>query len=281
LRAGVIRAWEFARQLIQSLARHRALEHAAQLAYFAMLAIFPGAMFLLTVVGFLPLHGVDEAVVRSLHSVLPLEVAGLVETTLREIVGHRRAGLLVSTLLLAIWSGSDVANGLITTLNSAWHVRETRGFLRVRARAVVATLGGGLQILIATVAMFVGPELVHRVMTFLGFGGAFDRVWAVLRWPLALAALMTMTASAYHFLPNVRQRRRFLTFGSTVAVLAWLALSLGFRTWFTHFPTHSKVYGALGTVVILLVWLYWSALMIILGGEVNAIVGRMGLSSSR
>jgi membrane protein len=265
---------EFAHELATALQRDSPFDHAAQLAYFTMLAIFPGAMFLLTVIGYLPLHGLDAAVGHSLHAVLPGDVAVLVETILGEIVGRQRGWLLLSTLLFAAYCGADVAAGLTTSLNRAYRVPETRSFLQLRARTWGVTLVAGIEILIVLAAMLIGPEVVQALMRFLDIHASIDRVWAALRWPLALAAMMLVTATVYRVLPNVRQRRRAVIPGSIVAVLAWLALSLGFRAWVTHFPTQAKSYGALGTVVVLLIWLYWSSLMIILGGEVNAILDR-------
>ena len=270
---------EFARQLLRAVPA--SLDLAAQLAYFAILAIFPGAMFLLTVIGYLPLSGVEALVASSLHAMLPDEVAALFLTTLSEIMGQQHGWLLLSTLAIAVWAGSDVANGLTTALNRAHGVVETRPFLRVRLRAVLVTLGCGIQIFIATAALSIGPDVVRRVWSLFGLAGAFDELWALVRWPVALLAMMTMTACAYYFLPNVRQRWRLFSPGATVAVLAWLGLSQGFRLWVTHFPSQAKAYGALGTVILLLIWLYWSSVMIILGGEVNAIVDRMRAHAPR
>jgi membrane protein len=268
-------ARRFARQLVESFGRNLPLDVAAQVAYFAILAMFPCAMFLLTVLGYLPLRGLDQQIVRSLYAVLPVELARLLETTLREIVGQHRGWLLVSTLLFAIWSASDAASGLITALNRAYDVPETRSPTRIRACAVLVTIGSGIQLLVATTAMMIGPGLVHRIWSTFGLGGAFDRIWALLRVPVALLAMMLMLACVYYFLPNVKLRFRFFTPGAIVAVLSWLALSLGFRLWVSHFPSYARTYGALGTAILLLMWLYWSSVMIILGGEVNAIADRV------
>jgi membrane protein len=97
----------------------------------------------------------------------------------------------------------------------------------------------------------------------------------VLRWPVAALALMTMVACIYYFLPNVKQKWRFITPGSVVAVLAWIVSSIGFRLYVSHFSSYARTYGALGTVVVLLVWLYLSGLMLIMGGEINAILDRV------
>jgi membrane protein len=266
---------EFARQFVESFGRNQPFDLAAQLAYFAILSIFPFAMFVLTLVGFIPLHGLDKHIMNAIYSVMPTEVARLCDQTLHEIVGRQRGWLLVTTLLFALWSASGGASGLITALNRAYDVSETRAAWRVKLRALAVTLGGVVAIVVATTAMLVGPEIVHRIWDFFGFGGAFDEVWAVLRWPVAALAMMTMVACVYYFLPNVKQKWRFITPGSTVAVLAWIFASLGFRVYVGHFASYARTYGALGTVVVLLVWLYLAGLMIILGGEINAILDRV------
>jgi membrane protein len=266
---------EFARQFMESFGRNQPLDLAAQLAYFAILSIFPFAMFLLTLVGYIPLHGLDQQILSAIYSVMPTDVAKLCDTTLHEIVGKQHGWLLWSTLGFALWTASGGASGLITALNRAYDVSETRPAWRVKLRALAVTLGGVLAIIVATAALLIGPEIVRRIWGFFGFGGAFNVLWAYLRWPVAVLAMMTMVACMYYFLPNVKQKWRFITPGSTVAVLAWILASLGFRLYVGHFASYARTYGALGTVVVLLVWLYLSGLMLILGGEINAILDRV------
>jgi membrane protein len=266
---------EFARQFVESFSRNQPFDLAAQLAYYAVLSLFPFIMFVLTIVGYLPLSGIDRQIMDTLYEVMPVAAARLCDKTLHEILGKQRGGLLVFTLLFALWTASGGVSGLITALNRAYDVAETRPAWKVRLRAVLVTLGSMIAVIIALSAMLIGPELVHRVWDFFGFGGAFDRLWAWLRIPVAVATLMTMTACVYYFLPNIKQKFRLITPGSTVAVLAWMAASFGFRIYVSHFSSYARTYGALGTVIILLVWLYLSSLMIILGGEINAILDRV------
>jgi membrane protein len=116
---------------------------------------------------------------------------------------------------------------------------------------------------------------VRQAWTFFGLHGGFDRIWASLRWPMAVLAMTSMLAFVYFYLPNVRQRRRSIVPGSIVAVLGCLLASFGFRIYVTHFGKYARTYGALGTVVVLLLWLYLWGLMIIVGGQVNATLDRL------
>jgi membrane protein len=266
---------EFARQLLESVGRNQPFDLAAQLAYFALLALVPFLMFLLTVVGYVPLHGLDQQIMRTAFDVMPRDTASLLQSTVQEIVGKQHGWLLVSSLLLAIWSASGAVSGLTSALNRAYDVSETRPAWRIKLRALMVTLGGAVAVIVATAAMLIGPNIVHKIWDFFGLGGAFDHLWALLRWPVAMLALMTMLATIYYFLPNVKQRFRFITPGSVFAVVAWLITSWGFRFYVSHFNSYARTYGALGTVIVLLVWLYLSGAMVILGGEINAIIDRV------
>jgi membrane protein len=166
-------------------------------------------------------------------------------------------------------------SGLTTALNRAYETAETRPIWRIRLRALIATIVGVVASLVATIAMLVGPELVRKAWSFFGLTGAFDRLWASLRWPLAVLAMTSMVAFMYHFLPNVQKKRRFILPGSIVAVLGWVGASLAFRVYVVHFGSYARSYGALATVIVLLLWLYIWGVMIIVGGEVNAILDRL------
>jgi membrane protein len=265
----------FFRQFVESFGRNQPLDLAAQLAYFALLSVFPFAMFLLTLVGYIPLHGLDQHIVGAIYTVMPLQAAKLCDETLHEIVGRQRGWLLVTTLLFAVWTASGGVSGLTTALNRAFDVAETRPAWRVKLRSLMVTVGAALATIVATAALLIGPELVRDIWAFIGLGGAFDQLWALLRWPVAALAMTAMLACIYYFLPNVKQKWHFITPGSAIAVVAWLLASLGFRIYVKHFSSYARTYGALGTVVILLVWLYISGLMVIIGGEINAILDRV------
>lgn len=265
----------FVKEFGAAWSRDQPLDLAAQLAYYAILSIFPFAMCLLTIVGYVPLHGLDQQILADVYTLMPPAAAKLTDQTLHEIIGRQRGWLLWSTLAFSIYSASSGTSGLITALNRAYEVQETRATWLVKLRAIAVTICAMVAVIIATAALLIGPDIAHKLWAFIGLGHIFDVVWAVLRWPVAAAVLMLMLACIYYFLPNVKQKWRFITPGSVVAVLAWIAASIGFKIYLGHFNSYAKTYGALGTVVILLVWLYISGLMVILGGEINAILDRV------
>jgi membrane protein len=265
----------FVRELIDVFVRNQTLDLAAQVAYFTVLALFPFAMFVLTLMGFIPLHGLDRELIAATYRVLPPEVARLVEATLGEIIGKERGWLLVTTLGFGLYTASGAVTILITAFNRAYGVAETRRIWWIKLRALAVTLAAAVAAIVAAAALLVGPEWVRKAWSYFGIGGTFDRLWAWARWPTAAMAMTSMVAFIYRYLPNVHRKRRRILTGSIFTVLTWVIVSFGFRRGVAHWSSsYARVYGALGAVVLLLVWLYLFGLTIIVGGEINAILDR-------
>jgi membrane protein len=265
----------FLRELLASVQRNENVDVAAQLAYFALLSLFPFGIFVLTVIGYLPLAGLDRELMSLIYEAMPQEAAALLDKTLHEVLGRQRSGLLLVSLFGTIWSASSGVSALVTALNRALGVRETRSYVRRKLVAMGVTLSAALLTIVATSALLVGPELLHTVLAWLGFDSAFDLIWRWLRLPLALLAMISLLALVYHLLPAKRPPLRPLSLGSVTAVLLWLSASLGLRTYVGHFGAYAKTYGTLGTAVVLMTWLYLSGLAVILGGEIDAVLARL------
>jgi membrane protein len=265
----------FIRDFFSSIGRNHTFDLAAQLAYWSLLALFPFAIFLLTVIGYLPLAGIDQEVMAAVYRVMPGEAAQLFDHTLHEVVGRQRGLLLVIALVGGLWSASGGVSALIAALNRAYEVKETRKFWKVKLEALAITLVGVVLSVVAVAAMMIGPEIVFKISSWFGLGGAFNVVWGYLRWPLMVFSLMILLAVIYWALPNVKHKFRLLSPGSVLAVLAWVLVSMGFNAYVSHFNSYAKTYGTLGAVIVLMTWLYMSGLLVILGGEVNAAFERV------
>jgi membrane protein len=270
---GVVR--RFIVELVRALLRNRALDGAAQLAYWSLLSVFPFAVFVLTVVGFVPLRGLDKQLLDITYSVMPREAAALFDKTLHEIVGRQRGGLLLLALFGAVWTASGAVGGTITALNRAYGVEETRPYWKRKLLELGMTAGAGVLSVVATTAFIIGPDIAHHVFAWIGLGREWNAAWRLLRWPVVVLAMMSMLAAFYYYLPNVKHRFHLISVGAVATVLLWLVSSLGFRTYVAHFHTYAKTYGTLGAAIILLTWLYLSCLLMIVGGEINALLERM------
>ena len=264
----------FLRDLLRSLLQNRIKDMSAQLAFWSLLAVFPFFIFLLTVIAFVPLHGLDQQALDFMNDVMPEQAAEVFEQTLHEVVGRQRGWLLLVSLGGALWSAAGGMGSTSVALNLAFQVEETRAWWKRRVLFLGLTLGVVGATVVAMSALFLGPVLVNDLFEFFGMSGNFPKVWRLVRWPLIVADLLFMLACLYHFLPNARRRFRLISIGSMVAVALWVVASLSFNVYVTHFHNYARTYGALGAAVVLILWLYLSSLTVILGGEIDALLYR-------
>src|SRR5262249_43383575 len=130
-------------------------------------------------------------------------------------------------------------------------------------------------IVIALAALLIGPNVLRTIYDWFDLGKLSVKVWAIIRWPIIVTAMLSMLGGLYHFLPNVKRPLRLFTPGAVAAFGVWITASLLFRIYVAHFNAYARTYGTLGAVIILLLWLYLSSATVILGCEVNAVLERV------
>jgi membrane protein len=246
---------------------------AAALAYYAFLAI-PST--LLVVAGVFSLLAGPHAVttvVDKLHTIIPSQAQSLLEDSLRRMTQRQATGATIAGIggALALWSLGGAMQHLMWALNIAYDRDETRGFVRRRLTAFgmvfFALLGFGLSFGV----LVLGPHLSNWVGEAIGAKSVVHAVWWIAEWPLLLGGLLVSFAGIRYLGPNVKHPRwRFLTFGSVLAVLIWLAASGAFAFYVSRFGSYNKAWGALSAVVVLLTWLWLSGVALLLGAEINA-----------
>jgi membrane protein len=243
---------------------------AGGVAYFAFLAIFPALIAAITLYGLIadPAEVADQ--VRSLAGMLPQETQPLIVNQLNALVstsgGALGVGLVVS-LLAALWSASSATGNLIQAVNLAYDEEETRGFLKLRGIALLLTLGAIVFVLVTLTLVAVVPPLLDA----LPIGTAGRVVAQVVRWVLLLAMVITALAVVYRVAPD-RDAPRFgwVSVGALVAAVLWLIGSALFSVYVNYFGSYNKTYGALAGVVVLMLWLYLTSYIVLLGAEINA-----------
>jgi membrane protein len=202
----------------------------------------------------------------------PGDVAAIAREQLRQITGTPHGGLLVLSLAGTIWSMSSGMAALIGTLNQAHHISEGRSWWRVRATAIALTLALTLFLVLSFTLAVVGPTAAEHVADSLGLGAVFTLSWQIVRWPAAFAIAVTAIATVYHFAPDVKREFVWITPGSVTATALWLVISLGFKWYVFHFGHYQKTYGAIGGVMVALLWFYFSGLAILLGAQLDATI---------
>jgi membrane protein len=239
-----------------------------QVAFSSLLAFFPAVVFL---VGLLDLVGAYDALKDFLAPVAPHDVIDTIETLQRDTSKSSSALAFVIGAFGAVWAASGAMNAVIKAVNRAYERVETRPFWKMRIIAIVLVIVTGLVTAGLLLMIVFGGPLGEAIADRARFGGAFDLVWAIVRWPLAFVAILLFFSLVYYLAPNEDVRNwKWLTPGSLVGGLSWLALSGLFALWTTISDSYSKTYGALASGIILLLWLNYSAMALLYGAELNA-----------
>ncbi len=245
---------------------------AAQLSYYLILAFFPFLIFLVTLAGYTPLTG--EEVLSDLSVLLPENTYRTVIEIVREISVMRSGTLLSFSMLAALWIASNGMYAVIRGINKAYGCRESRPFWKVRSIALLYTAGLALLIILTFVTLVFGKILARYLFITTGYRMLFNPVWKTVRVAFPIVSLMLVFSALYHILPDKRLSFRGVLPGTAVATVLWIAISLGFSFYVNSFNSFSRMYGSIGGIMVLLVWLYWSSVIILLGGEINAVLSR-------
>jgi membrane protein len=263
---------EVAKRSVKDFADDDMTTYAAALAFRVLLALFPFAIFLLTLLGALGLPGFFDRLVEQAATALPRSAAGMVEQVIGEVRGQARSGLLSFGIAAAVWSASSAVRSLMKALNAAYDVDESRPAWRRFALSIAYTIGLAVMLIAAAGLMLVGPQAAEWLAGQLGFGGLALALWTWLRWPVAALLLLLAVALVYYAAPNVDQPIRFITPGAVLAVVVWIVASLGFSYYVSNFGSYGATYGSLGGVVVMLLYFFISAMVLLLGAEVNATI---------
>lgn len=246
---------------------------AAELSYYFLLAFFPLLIFLTSVIGVV--LGAGTGARRSLFTylarVMPPSGFRLIDSTITEISSASSGGKISFGLLAALWAASNGMGAITKSLNAAYNVRETRSWWKQRLVAVGLTIALSVLTISALVLVLAGDRIADLLANAYGLGPLSEFAWNALQWPLVFAFLILAFALIYYFAPDVhKQAWQWLTPGSVIGVILWLTISLAFRVYLHFFDSYSKTYGSLGAVIILMLWLYFTGVAILIGGEVNS-----------
>jgi membrane protein len=239
---------------------------AAKVAYYFFLSLPPAVMAVFGMTGLFGGQRTGDWLTGRLTGSLPAEASALVTGFVRDVVHQEAPGPLSIGLLLALWAGSNVFTALEGTLNAAFGITAERSFVRKKAVAVGMLAACAVLFLAGSAVLLAGGGISDA----LGLGDVGRAVWGVLQWPLGFALITATFWLIYYVLPNKDQRacRMTLLKASAISAVLFVVASIAFRLYMANFGTYSKTYGLLGTVIVLLLWMYVTSLVILLGGEV-------------
>jgi membrane protein len=261
---------ELARRTYQEALADNCLGLAAQLAYYFFLALFPALLFVVALISFVPVEGLLDTITGMLARVAPTEVLTLVQGQIIKIARDKDGGLLTLGMIGTIWSTSSGVTAIIDTLNQAYDIQEGRSWWKVKALALGLTVALAIFIVISFALVLVGPTLAERVAVWAHLGPVFEWTWKILQWPVIFSMIAFAIAIIYYYAPDAEQQWVWITPGSVFATVLWLLISLGFKIYVSRFGSYNATYGAIGGVIVTMVWLYVSALAVLVGAELNA-----------
>ena len=246
------------------------LYYAAALSYQVFFSLFPFLFFLLALLGALNIPDFLDWLIEQGQAVLPGQVTGVVEQTVDQIRGQAQGSSLLSLwIVITLWSASSAVRTTMHALNVAYDIAEERSAWKRYLLSILYTILLAVLIIAAVGLMVIGPELAEWLAQQIGLGSVFVVLWVWLRIPAAILLLTIVLALVYYLFPNVDQPFRLITPGAVLAVIVWLAASFGFSFYVNNFASYSAIYGSLGTVIVVLVYLYITATVVLFGAEVN------------
>ena len=252
---------------------HGVADSAATLSYYFVFSLFPFLFFLATLAAFIP-HvraSVDTLLDRA-RVFLPSAAMVIIERHLHGLVASSKPHLLTLGLAAALYSASRGVNSVRTALNRAYDVKESRPLWKTELLAFGMTVGLGFLMLVGIAMLVAGSGAGLWAARYLSIAAGYVAVLGWIRWPVTTIAIMLAAALSYYLLPDVQQKFKFITSGSVIGTLVWFLASWSFGVYVSHFGSYDVTYGSIGGVIVLLTWFYITGFILLMGGEMNAVI---------
>jgi membrane protein len=249
-----------------------------QVAFSALLAFLPTVILLIGLLGLFG-AGAFNSLEHFVASVAPHGVLDMIDLAKKDAAQNKSGSAIAFTLgvIAALWAATGASNALMKAVNRAYDRLETRPFWKQRVIALTLVVATGLVLAGMFLLIVFGGALGDAVVSRTGLGGSFKLFWNIARWPIAFGAVLVFFALVYYLAPNLSQRNwRWLTPGSLVGAVTWLVLSGLFALYTSFSSSYDRTYGTLAGAIVLLLWLYYSALALLFGAELNAELERKG-----
>ena len=266
------RLMDFGGGLWREIQDDHVLDGAAVLAFFFLLAVFPAAIFVSSLLPSLSIPHLKQAILDLLYQVLPQQSANFFEGTFRHIGSEGRQGLLTFGLIFTLWSGSTGVYALMEQLDVICDVTERRPFWKKRGTAILLMVFFALLAIGSLSLVILGGVLQSWLASMIGWSRPLLVFFATLRWIIIAAALLLAFAVAYRFGPNANLGFQFISVGNVVAAILIALASTAFRFYVFRFGTYGVTYGSLAAIIILMLWMYMAGIAVLVGCEINKIL---------
>ena len=261
--------------LIHKIREDDIFNGAAVLGFYLTLAMFPAVILTMALIPYLPIEHVDQAIMDLLSQALPANAADMFKGVVEEVTQKPRRGLLSFGLVASLWATSTGMYAVMQQLNTIYGVKEARGFVRGRLVAIGLSLLFVVLAILSFSLVVLGGVMQDWLGAHLGTGNALLTFFVWFRWVVIVSALVLGFALIYFLAPNLKQPFALVTPGSVAGALLLVLASLGFARYVQSFGDYSAMYGSVGAMIVLMLWLYMTGLAILIGAELNALVRKV------
>ncbi|QLK86383.1 YihY/virulence factor BrkB family protein [Staphylococcus sp. 17KM0847] len=260
----------FLKYLIYRIGKDDASGLAAQLAYYFMLSLFPMLIFILSLV---PLFNIDrDTFIQQISDNAPADAASIITSIIDDIMGNANSGILSVGLILTLWTASNGMTALMNAFNVAYDVEDSRNFIVSKLLSVFFTLALGITLPLTLVLFTFGQQIGNLLFGPLGLDEQIRWIFSLVRTALPVIAILVVFTVLYTAAPNVKIKLKSVLPGALFATVVWVLGTLAFGYYVSNFGNYSKTYGSIGGVIVLMLWLYITGFILIIGAEINAII---------
>jgi membrane protein len=265
--------YQVIRFIVDSISKGAATVRASSIAYNLFLAIFPALIFFFSLIAYLPFSNLPDELMKLLRDVMPTNAYLSIQGTIMDIITHKRTGLLSIGFIMTLYFSTNGLDSMISAFNESYFETDKRSWIQRRGISVVL-------VFILTLLVTVSIVLLISSQWFFGYlleTGILEKdltyyLIIIGKWVVIISLIFFAISFLYYLAPARKSKYKFISAGSSVATLLTLLLSIGFSYYVNHFGQYNKIYGSLGTLIVLLVWLYLNSLVLIIGFELNAVL---------
>lgn len=248
---------------------------AAEMGFMLMLGIFPAMLFLMAIFGWMGNKSFMNPILLFLSNVIPADSMELIRTVLKEVMIFSKGGLVGTIgIIVTLFLTSNAVAVVLKGLNRAYKVEETRSFVYTRILSIVMVFVNTFMLFLSVNLIVFGKIIVNFLITYVGISHAFAITLLTLRWPVSFLALYFMALINYYILPDLKGdeklKRKSTLPGTLFFCIFWLVGSWGFSIYVNNLQTYNRVYGTIGAFAMLMVWLYYTSILLLIGGEINS-----------
>jgi membrane protein len=267
---------ELLKRTFKEVSKDHLAAFAGNLTYKGLFALFPFFVFLLSLLGLFGAPELVRTMLDQVSAVLPEGATALLEDQLLGIAQSKAQGAFtvgaIVSIFLALWGVSGAFRSVMEAMNVMYEVEEARPIWKQYLISVLLSLGVAALLLFALGLVIFGPQLGGAVADLVGLGFVFQLVWNIVQWPVLLFFVLFAFALVYYFAPDVEQRFKWISPGSIIAVALWLVFSLLFSLYVSNFGSYNTTYGSFAGIVILMLYIYYSAFIMLIGAELNQVI---------